>query len=375
MKTLNLIRVQSHLFIPIALMISEYYREKGEDSVISVPKFISDELKVLSMKYGRDYVSEGDLFEAIDFTQYQEVNIVFHHYGEALTPCQSLSSEFVAKDVSVIVSYYADGFVNVFLDLDYVHDLVTNKLNLKERHAISFDKTMTHFKKKMLDITHIEVPSSLLQIIFEKYGFSSIFASIINKSSINPHKKFLVLVMRPWGSETFHGGNYSLIEGGKSLAEIVEHILSKICLNESGNVHLLYRSDSRDLKVKEEFERCFFNKKNYIPYTFIDDYIPSWLTLDFFLIYFVKNISKDLTLITFDSSTSLSLMPLAIGVKHVFGAPLTITEKLKKNADMTNIFLNKVNISKNHIEQSVSSEIYELSEQSEDGLVIYDLKH
>jgi hypothetical protein len=355
-------------------MVAEYYKEHGEKVIITLPKELADSLAQLKLVYGRDYISEGSLFESDVLDDISSVNIIFHHYIGALSNCSEVTKSFIDKSYSVMISFYADGFVNVFLDLDAVKNLIVDELKLVQRHAFSFDKTMNFFKQRMPDIEHVEVQSTLLNSIFEKYGFEDIFSDVIAKFSDKKDEPFIALVMRPWGSETFHGGNYSLKDGGRSLSKIVNLIFQSIGCSKFNTSNFLYRRDNRDEKIMNEFEDDFIPDFNPDFFCDVGEFIPNWLTLDFFLLFFAKYISKDITLITFDSSTSLSLMPLGVGSRHVFGAPVEITLKEQKNQNMTKIFVNKVNISKEHIENSIIKDVYVLAENTPEGLAVYSLK-
>jgi hypothetical protein len=358
----NLIHFQTNQFLLQSLCIKMWFEKRNECCFLLAPESFRESLTKIGLDEFIDVIFEKNLNTYLSTSNYSEINIVIHHYDTQLNSYPNIINNIVNRDYSFKVSYFADGFVNAFLNLPLAADKNKEFPAIIPKYAFSFDYTMKYFADRMPDVEHIQIESDLLVDVFNKFNFYSHLSKGIEdlRTKIDKDYLCLILVMRPWGSDAFHGGNYALENGAESLCEIVVKMIEDIKSDVGEDFLILYRRDNRDKKIMDDFEKLLKENTTYWK-SFIDigNAIPDFLTLDSFFYFFTNEISKNMMTSVFDSTTSLPLIKLKKGVRHYLGADNCMTEKLQNNQNMTKIYSNKVNLSRKYIAASNIAGVYD----------------
>lgn len=370
----NLIRIPYRMLLILALLIKEHEYVKGNKSIFLISAVMRAELERLGMQHGVDWITEEDLPTFIVSNNISHINMIIHHFERSIEEYPKISEKLFNYGVETVkISYYADGYTNNFINTTASYEMLAKYPECKAFTAYSFDSVRPDMAESLKHAKHEIVSSLLLNKVYEWGNFEKLANEWLKnfKKDNVASPPFLFLIMRPWGSESFHAGKYGLKNKEQDLFEITCDLVQRTIKYHGCRPTILYRSDSRDPSLMKKFEEILaFEAIAELDMINIDEFIPSFFTMDSFLYYFAKNISNNFTTCVFDSTTSLPLMSLGLGDAHVIGVNLELIEQLEKWPSLSEFISGKVERMRAHIERSSLKDEY--SEESlAPGLFIY----
>jgi hypothetical protein len=348
--TLNVIKWTSKQMLLLILLVKEHEESKGNKCILLIPV----QAKMLLINIGlcseKDFVLESDFEAYFERENWGNVNLIVHHFDVSLNSYPQILGSIADKVEKLFVSYFADGYVNSFHNMVKAIELLDANPHIAPLNAYSFDAINQDYSQ-LNYAKHEIVSSELLHDVYSRYEFEGLLKD--NLESLGKGRaasaRYLFLVMRPWGSESFHQGKFALKYGVESLFEIVFDITEKVKTDINEELVILYRGDDRDKNLMRDFKKLLI-KKGFVCLDLVDC-IPEFLTLDSYVYFFNKYVSKNFSTAVFDSTTSLPFIKLGLGDKHYVGASKNIIEYHQLNKNMANIVSNKVALLKRHIDK------------------------
>ena len=361
------------LFV-LASLIKEHEYAKGNESVFLISAVMQSDLERLGMLRGEDWIIEEDLPVFIESNNISHINLIIHHFERSIKEYPIISEKLLKYGVDTVrVSFYADGYTNNFIGINDSHKMLAKYPHFEAFIAYSFDSVRPDMAESLKYVKHETVSSLLLEKVYERGTFENLANEWLDnlKKNTSTSPPFLFLIMRPWGSESFHAGKYGLKNKEQDLFELANDLVEKTIKYLHCRPTILYRSDNRDPSLMQKFEKILASKGiaglNTIN---IDEFIPSFFTMDSFLYYFAKNVSNNFTTCVFDSTTSLPLMSLGLGSAHVIGINLELAKKLERLPTLSEFISGKVERMRAHIERSELKDEYG-EESLAPGLFVY----
>lgn len=359
---MNVIYINGFAMLHVSLLIREYLLDQKQKCIFLVPQYMVSSLECINMEAIIDFVSSKKFVEYIENTKPNNINIIIHHYETQLNfyPEVLSSVEHIVRNLTV--SYFADGYVNTFLHADVAQLNLSKYPQFKAKFLYSFDVALPYYVDTLTYAKHENIRTNYTENIYIRYRFEDLFLPRLENFLSNTKESggYLLLVMRPWGSESFHGGEYSLKQDAESLYSIVLDMVTLIKNDIGRDFTILYRSDGRDQILMDEFEKLIMIKGIAgLEFLDIKDLIPKPFNLDPFIYFFDKFVSSNIYTAVFDSSSSLSMMPLNLGDRHYIGANNEVVRQECKKPNMLDKLKGKEDITRAHIKRLGSNLNYQ----------------
>lgn len=328
---INFLHIRYYHWIFISLLLREYFKEKGEVLIIVCPRSCKDFMLELGLDHKIDFIFEGEFQNKVDSID-TAINIIIHHGEASISNFSQKYFNALEEKIGVNVSFYADGFTNKLLREDLSEELIRSFVNLKLNSVYTFDLEVLTNSKLLLSASNEVVQSSLVTKIMESKLLQEKVSPIINAIAKDVvTAEACLIALRPWGSESFQSGAFYFQDSENTFSEI---LLSYIkCVEEtlgSNDTTFIIRPDSRDLSYTS---RVGNNVKEGVGNNVIllgDDW-PSWMTIDYFILYFQALTGKKLSIVTFDSTAGLPYFNSSYMHKQFSGVPDLCLEKIPES--------------------------------------------
>lgn len=303
----------------------------------------------LGLKRGVDYVGPEDARSmAVDGGD-EGINIVCHHHSSALSDWQLLGADLVKP---VAFSFYADGYTNILLHKPEIAAFLSEYPAINRRDLFFFGiaprseaEYASAFKPTILEAGLLAGLAGMPVIVQSSDEASAQLESWV---AGNP---WALLVLRPWGSETFQRGLYSLNDPVNVHIEIISRVCEELDRHMGSNFSVVVRPDHRDELLMEKLmsgisESSSAMMRNALN---LDAAWPKGYTLDPFLYLMPKLISDPMVTASFDSTAMLPFVELGIGHSHYFGLPDSAIE-LIGDANVLSTLTAKIRLLRRHVE-------------------------
>lgn len=342
----NLIYFHYHHMLNIALTVREFYSNSGEDTVIISPVYLDKTLLELGLIRDKDYVLYPDISRIYDG---DDINIVVHHYDYSISKVGDIYSQLSNNIGTVYVSFFADGYTNIFLNAQLREKLFSDNVNFIKRDLIAFDVLKPYYKESCG--FEIKVVSSFFFI-----KALDVYSSVVEcfRSKIrevipcNP-SNVAVLCIRPWGSESFNNGMLAdedgLLRFSNALIDFV-----KSCVLSTDDGVVFFRGDNRD----GDYSKAVFESVKKVlggRLISLDDFVPNNLNFDPFLNCLMEEFKGLITLCSFDSTLPLPFIFSNGLQKCLIGFPAQVL----RDAGFSEKFLNDIGTKISNITQDISA--------------------
>lgn len=355
---------------PVTFLICEHYISNAEEISIVAEDYIFDFISNIYQNKSIEIYKKSDFTK--EFSDYSdEIHYIFHHYQMGSQFASSMIKAR-ASQLRDSISYYADGYVNTFID----HESLIKKdpilSHVKNRYAYSFDATNPYYEKSMTEVSHIQISSSYFDNFLGRMGITQELSEVYQKLPKNKCS-FVLLALRPWGSSSFHGGNYQLKNGALDFLTILNGLISAIKKHINEKTFFIIKGDDRDQEINRQIISLLEDNNEFENnYIIMDDFYPRSLTLDPFIFFFKEIMNAHFYTATLDSTTALPFIYRKFSDGHFIGAPRAIVDSIDGSEALSKHYSRKVEISLNHLQRVNESNEYNIQIKSlEDGFFCY----
>ena len=356
MIKINVLFGITHHHMLISLMVFDHVSAIENDATYML--YSDDEMETwgaLGLLKNPSWISLQNLREVIEKNADIEVNFIFHHYEFSF---RNLINKLIINgvlnlDFSLKFSYYADGYTNYFIRFDYHKCLESMGVSKSYSHykAYTFDVENTYEFNSSMGVVSEVIKSDFMRNSITNYGLGSIVKSVFD-SIPRGYDNYVLIALRPWGSDSFHNGEYYLSNGGDDLYRIVKDAVARMSDWLAGSVLFLIRGTSRDSLVISKFYEALSNNNIDADYIILDHVYPDWIPLDPFIFNFSQEINRPLNTYAFDSTTALPSVALGVNELHYFGVNESF---LKYDIAPSENFIRKILAHIKNLEQHVIS--------------------
>jgi hypothetical protein len=254
-KIINIICAKNRYLILPTLLIFEHLLLKKEEVYLLVDEEDKDVWKILGCEDGKDFIVESELKNIISSNDSIKINFIFHHFVDSFEKLKSSISNLEITNDQFTISFFPDGYTNLFISHGELRNKVSGYMEMNFSKAYFFDVIDSTTANKYQFIKHEIVSSNLAYNIFDKYNFRHSFDKIFsNLTSLN--SSIVLLALRPWGSSSFHAGQYKLANGGVDLYNITKYMLKAIAVSLDQTIKVLIRGSARDIEIEKQFYDC-----------------------------------------------------------------------------------------------------------------------
>jgi hypothetical protein len=321
---LNVIISPGLVQLYMVTQIATYYKIHGEEVLVSFTN--GDVLKLRDHGYAFELFPNNIEQEAVArilSMNIDRINIVcwfIPSYDQTLykSRVRGIINEMHAvalstgRKLAVSISFYPDALHPFYSDdikPGSFFGLPEGSCQQECRHLISFDPPKRHIS--------IPLYYSDLDVIDSVAGLTNALKTELSKHD-SSNAALILLCTRPWGLSEFHGGAYDL--GDLALTDIlhqsVECVLRRSALSKA---IVLLKLDHRHSKQDCESIVASLKSKYGSALINLEQFLPSWCTLDFVLPALSTLPGKRLWLCSQDSTAPMPFLPTDIPMSFFLG--------------------------------------------------------
>mgnify|MGYP006903650189 FL=1 len=288
------------------MLVRQYFKNQNELLVIVCPRALGPTLLSLGLHHKEDFIFEAEVNSYVNSHQISEVNFILHHNEYSVSKFSEQFSEHLANVTTKSVSFYLDGYTNKAFYEKETEQVLKQKSDFFLKNVISFGMQVA-LPNHLDSATQIVIKGNLINEVRDQSNIKKIVSPLLEKMTLTEGKHIVLLAMRPWGSSSFHGGQFYFSDGAAVFSKMLEKIIENIRKEISpSSVDVLLKVDSRELDYCNQV-LAKINTDSVCALKF-PEFWPAWLNLDFFIMYAKEHFKSNFSLVTLDSSAGLPFL-------------------------------------------------------------------
>ena len=348
---LNLVHMNHHQTLFLAVLIAQHYREQGEEAILVIEPESKDDLIRAGLNYPEDFLTTADCCEI----KSSPINFIFRQHPVCVKYADRVIKTLLNEDIHI--STYEDGFAIGHLAPDRYQRLVKNN-DVTERHCLSFDRLEplpcpNKLATKMVSSKHVSEIQTAYPGLFTE---AKKVMNAINSANVDG---VTIVATRPLGSKTFHRGRYASKHPERALLHMTRDLFE---FTSSNNSMILYREDKRDKPLTESVIRRLRQNSPHLSME-LDSFLNDTYGFDAFLLLIAES-EIEASIISLSTSFPLIYTRVAHNTEFIIGVDLSKIDNYRLANDSKKYFLEVDSRMWRHLDQ-LESVNYRLDRPSE----------
>ncbi|NNU16760.1 hypothetical protein HK107_10555 [Parvularcula sp. ZS-1/3] len=306
-------------WISVVLAIRDKRTADGEDCRIVCRASVAKVLSAWGLEHGTDFVLLTELRAEAD--ESKSVELITHHHADSVTELEETLEVHGFEKISV--SFFADGFTNFLVHKEAIADFLKRQHSLRPGSIIFFDRVNEKALDHLPDFDIEVLSASHLQALMQHDVASSSAKRALEMITPSVGENgALLLVMRPWGSSTFHSGKFLLDDPVETASRMMQKLVDAINRHEGVARTVILRPDNRAPEFMARVVEHLRDRLKQESIVFPEEVWPEWMTLEPLLLSLPDDaLGPPFIVASLDSTASLPFLEVRKGRTHYLGLP------------------------------------------------------
>lgn len=311
-------------WLSIGLQIRAHHHAMGAPALLLCAPPLARTLEQIGLRPGADFLTLEGFETEMRVAPPPSLRLTLHHHKASLEDWARLAP-LLPSGAGLTLSFFVDGYSNLTMHHREISAFLAENAAIQRGAMLYFDLIPQDSAWYGAGFQLVKIASANIRAMAElPYFLAASEAAAARCLADAQGRPVLLMMLRPWGSASFHGGQLKLEEPAERLVELVLALHQAVAADLGEAPHLVLRPDGRDAALMAAFSERFA-----APATDMTGLWPAQLSMDPFL-YNLPAMSGGAPLLVaaLDSTASLPFLRLGLGQRHYFGAPLALTEAL-----------------------------------------------
>lgn len=311
-------------WLSIGMQIRAHHHALGAPAMLLCAPPMARTLEQIGLRPGADFLTLEGFATEMRAAPPAALRLTLHHHKASLEDWARLAP-LLPAGAGITLSFFVDGYSNLTMHHREVSAFLAENPGIARGVMLYFDLIPQDSAWYGVGFQLVKIASANIRAMAElPYFLAASEAATARCLADAQGRPILLVMLRPWGSASFHGGQLRLEEPAERLVELVLALSEAIAVDLGEEPHLVLRPDGRDAALMAAFTERFPT-----PATDMTGLWPAQLSMDPFLYNFpAMSGGAALLVAALDSTASLPFLRLGLGQRHYFGAPLGLTEAL-----------------------------------------------
>ncbi len=314
-------------WLSIALQIRAHHHAMGAPALLLCAPSLRPILEEIGLRPGADFLTMEGFATEMQAAPPTSLRLTLHHHKASLEDWARLAP-LLPAGLAPTLSFFVDGYSNLTMHHREISAFLGENPTLRRGAMLYFDVIPPDSAWFGAGFELLKIASVHLRAMAElPYFLAASEAATARCLADAKGRPILLVMLRPWGSASFHGGQLKLEAPVEPLVQLVLGLHQAVAAHLREDPHLVIRPDGRDPALMAAFSERF--ARTATPATDMTGLWPAHLSMDPFLTNFPAMAGgAKLLVAALDSTASLPFLRLGLGQRHYFGAPLALTEAL-----------------------------------------------
>ena len=314
-------------WLSIGMQIRAHHHALGAPALLLCAPPMARTLEQIGLRPGSDFLTLAGFATEMRAAPPASLRLTLHHHKASLEDWAQIAP-LLPAGAGLTLSLFVDGYSNLTMHHREISAFLAENPAIQRGGMLYFDLIPADSARFGAGFELVKIASAHLRTMAELPFFLAASEAATQRCLGDAQgRPILLMMLRPWGSASFHGGQLKLDAPAERLLELVLGLRQAIAEHLGEEPHLAIRPDGRDAALMAEFSARF--DATGLPATDMTGLWPAHLSMDPFLTNFpAMSDGAPLLVAALDSTASLPFLRLGLGRQHYFGAPLALTEAL-----------------------------------------------
>ncbi|MEI6161761.1 MAG: hypothetical protein WCP77_18145, partial [Roseococcus sp.] len=241
--------IRSLHWLSIGMQLRQHYRALGREAILIGRRDMEQPLADIGLRHGEDFLTIQSFGQKLQGAPPKHLCVSLHHHKKSLDEWRLLGRH-LSPESRVSLSFFADGYNNLLINREDILAFLQSNPGILPRDLLYFDVAPPDAARHGQNFSVVTAFSDGIRNMAELPYFQEKSQIAVQRCVADARGRPILLVMlRPWGSDVFHGGLLNFADAAGRLKDIILVLIQSIMDDLGHDVHVVLRPDGRDAEL------------------------------------------------------------------------------------------------------------------------------